>query len=98
MKMWIQRGTVVVSVSGSRKLILPNKANFSSSSRNQDTSIRHDALFSEEPSMSATSSSPKMKMCATRPLLPGQRKLKVFFAEQTQFFPKLNKRRHLYPL
>jgi hypothetical protein len=31
------------------KLILPNKANFSASSRNQDTSRYTDYLFSEEP-------------------------------------------------
>ena len=29
-------------------MLLPNKANFSASSRNQDTSIRHDHLFSGE--------------------------------------------------
>ena len=49
MKMWDQEKLLRCWV-GQRKLkvILPNKANFSSSSRNQDTSIRHDSLFSEE--------------------------------------------------
>ena len=57
------------------KVIWPNKANSSASSRNQDTSIRDDYLFSEE-----TTFLWGMHSClqpSFRRRVPGQRKLKV---------------------
>jgi len=44
-----------LSRSRSRKVILPNKANSSVSSRNRDTSMRCDHLFSEEANSSSSS-------------------------------------------
>src|SRR5712692_4755203 len=49
------------------KVILPIKPNFSSSSRNKDTSISCDYLFSEEPNFDFRTAGGRSKSTAVRP-------------------------------
>ena len=75
------------------KVIWPNKANSSASSRNQDRSIRYNyfrkkengRILQNKTSMSARSSPPSMKMCATPLLLPGPRRHKVILPNKANF-------------
>jgi hypothetical protein len=57
-------------------VILPNKANSSSSSRNKDTSVRCNYLFLEEASFRGAGLQPAISPWDAR-CLPGQRKHKV---------------------